>query len=188
MEASHSQRAVHALQVSPASVCVSIWGSTSRSGNGAQDPRANSACAQFGGTDDWDFALLTSARLKDILYAKSSQRCRLARRAGPDVVQRALEGNVACIFDEHFDGQMHRSTFYKHVRRDHREVVVTSCRLDLCDRCHHWDTVLEPQVAAALRDWQLRIESFLQGKIDQMSWTAQTSTPQRGLNGPNSPK
>ena len=41
------------------------------------------------------FRMLTSARLKEILYAKSSQRCRLARRAGPDVVQRALEGNFA---------------------------------------------------------------------------------------------
>ena len=57
-----------------------------------------------------------------------------------------------------------RSTFYKNKKEDLcHEFVRTGCRLDVCERCHWFDNVLEPMVAKTVGGWLGRLEELGEG-------------------------
>ena len=85
--------------------------------------------------------------------------------------RRSIEGTKASLFEsEHCDASAHicRSTFYRNLKRDHRECVVTSAKVDMCDRCTYWDRSFRPKVSASLVSWQAEMDAATGGRPEQL--------------------
>ena len=107
----------------------------------------------------------SKAPLGEALYASSAPRSRIVRKQGEDITQRALSGPKISVLIQNPDmaAQISRTTFFRNAKQDHRECVVTSARIDVCDRCAHWDKSVKPKIDAQLRFWQEEIEHLRAG-------------------------
>ena len=107
------------------------------------------------------------AILQNALYESSAPRSKLLRRGGKEVIQRALQSRKASVFrdgEAPLIGLASKSTLYANSKRDHREVVVTTAKVDVCDRCYHWDRVVSPKLRRLTQSWRDLFERLRAGQ------------------------
>ena len=96
--------------------------------------------------------------------------------------QRALQSRKVAVFragEEPLIERVAVSTLYRNAKRDHREVVVTTAKVDVCDRCYHWDRVVEPKLRQLSVSWKNLFEAARAGQSSPSVYNLISQSRQR---------